>query len=262
ILDSGNGPAGTPFPVAVTARWQGPVVIASSGLESFAVWEERVGDAGQTALVGARVDTKGALLDATPKQIAAAVAPAYPPAITWDGSTYIVAWTESTQTQFGLKTSVIVQRYGRDGATNGAAIRYDDPLAGPSGPALGSNGSSALLAFTYPDSRGLNIVQMQNPDVIAPLGVFGYGISIGAAGSDYLVAWIEGAETCQIICFPDRRDINAMRVSGSGTILDATAILIADGAKDQAFPHVASNGTDYLIVYDFQVDGVWTLAAK
>jgi hypothetical protein len=258
VLDSGNGPAGTPFPVAVTARWQGPVTVATSGLESFAVWEERVGDAGQTALVGARVDSKGALLDASPKQIAASVAPAYSPAITWDGSTYIVAWTESSQTQFGLKTSVVVQRYGRDGATNGDAIRYDDP----SGPALGSNGNSALLAFTYPDSRGLNVVQMQHTDVITPLGAFGYGLSIGAAGSDYLVAWTEGAETCQIICFPDRRDINGIRVSGSGTVLDAAPILIADGPKDQAFPHVASNGSDYLIVYDFQVDGVWTLAAK
>jgi hypothetical protein len=257
ILDTGSG-AGTPFPVAVTARWQGPVAVANSGLESFAVWQERVGDASQTALVGARVDPKGALLDASPRQIAAAVAPAYAPAITWDGSTYIVAWTEAAQTQFGLKTSVVVQRYGRDGATSGAAIRYDDP----SGPALGSNGSSALLAFTYPDARGLNVVQMQNPSAITPLGVFGYGISIGAAGSDYLVTWIEGAETCQIICFPDRRDINGMRVSGGGTILDSTSILIAGGPKDQAFPHVASNGSDYLIVYDFQVDSVWTLAVK
>jgi hypothetical protein len=258
IVDSGNGAAGTPFPVAVTARWQGPVAIASSGSETFAVWEERIGDASQMSLVGARVDSKGALLDASPKQIAAAVAPAYAPAITWDGSTYIIAWTESSQTQFGLKTSVIVQRYGRDGATNGSVIRYD----GPSGPALGSNGSSALLAFTYPDSRGLNVVQMQNPSAIMPLGVFGYGLSIGAAGSDYLVTWIEGAETCQIICFPDRRDISGIRVSGGGTILDATPIAIASGPKDQAFPHVASNGNDYLIVYDFQVDGVWTLAAK
>jgi hypothetical protein len=258
VLDSGNGPAGTPFPVAVTARWQGPVAIATSGLETFAVWQERIGDAGQTSLVGARVDSKGALLDASPRQIAASVAAAYPPAITWDGSTYIVAWTESSQTQFGLKTSVLVQRYGRDGATSGASIRYDDP----SGPALGSNGSSALLAFTYPDSRGLNVVQMQNPNTITPLGVFGYGISIGAAGSDYLVAWTEGAETCQIICFPDRRDVNGIRVSGGGTVLDSTAILIADGPKDQAFPHVASNGSDYLIVYEFLVDGVWTLAAK
>jgi hypothetical protein len=87
-------------------------------------------------------------------------------------------------------------------------------------------------------------------------------MSIGSAGSDFLVTWTEGAETCQVVCFPDRRDISGVRVNGSGTILDGTPIAIATGPKDQAFPHVSSNGTDYVIVYTYWVDGIWTLAAK
>ena len=258
FLDLGNGAgAGTQFPVVVTARWQGPVAIASSGSESLVVWNERIGDASQTALMGMRVAPNGALLDSKPAQLASSVVANAPPTITWDGSTYIVAWTEAAPTNVAL-TSIVVQRYKKDGTTQDSAIRYDGAFT----PALGSNGSSALLAFTYPDGRGINFVLLQNPNTVMALNVYGYGLSVGSAGSDYLIAYIEGAETCQVICFPDKRDIGGIRVSGSGTILDSTPIAIANGPKDQAFPHVASNGSDYLITYDFLTDDVWSIGAK
>jgi|GEM_PF-2993188 len=257
FLDTGLGP-GTQFPVVVTARSQGPSAIASSSTESFVVWNERVGDAGKASLLGVRFDPKGVLLDTTPKVIASAVVATTPPTIAFDGTNYVVAWEESGQTQAGAVTSVAAQAYTKGGAAIGSQFRVE----GPHSPAIGSNGSSALLVFTFPDGRGLTAVLMSNTNNQIALNTFGYATVVGAAGSDYLVAYTEGAETCQIICFPDKRDISGVRVSGNGTLLDATPIAIANGPKDQTFPHIASNGSDWLLVYNFQTDGLWSVGAK
>lgn len=261
MLGAGGGTTTAPFPVAITARWQNLVAIATSGTESMAVWNERTGDANQAALMAMRFDAKGALLDAQPRQIASNILATATPAITWNGANYFVAWTESQQTNFGTQTTVAVQRLNQNGTPVGETIRYD----GAKEPALGSNGSSTLLVFSYPDGRGTNYVLFKGA-ILTPqinsMNVSGYAMSIGSIGSDYLVTWTEGIETCQIICLPDRRDIQAMRISGEGVILDATPIPIATGLKDQAFPHVASTSSDYVVVYDSWIDGVWTLMSK
>src|SRR5205085_10728057 len=85
---------------------------------------------------------------------------------------------------------------------------------------------------------------------------------IGSIGGDFLVTWTEGAENCQLVCFPDLRDILGKRVSSTGAILDANPILIATGKKDQAYPHVASDANDYFIVYNYWFDLQWTTAVK
>lgn len=257
LLDIGIG-TNDQFPVVVTARWQGPSAIASSATESFVVWNERVGDAGKASLLGARFDPTGVRLDATPRVIAPSVVATAPPAITFDGTNYVVAWTEATQSQIGAATSVVAQAFKRDGTAIGSQFR----VQGPFSPALGSNGSSALLVFTYPDGRGLTGVLMSNTSNQIAFNTYGYSTVIGAAGSDYLVAYTEGAETCQIVCYPDKRDISGLRVSGSGVLLDATPIAIANGPKDQTFPHIASNGTDFLITYNFQTDALWSVGVK
>jgi hypothetical protein len=259
LIGAAGGTNVPPFPIAVTAEWQNPVAIASSGTESMIVWNERNADADQAALLAARIDPQGALLDTTPKVIATAVIADAAPAITWDGSSYVVAWTEAKQSNFGPMDSVITQRVGKNGSLIGSTTPYD----GAFGPALGSNGSSALLTFTYPDGRGSNFVLLKSgvTPAITPMNIYGYAMSIGASGSDYLVTWTEGAETCSFICYPDKRDVNGMRINGNGAILDSTPIAIANGPKDQAFPHVASNGTDYVIVYGTW-DNIWSLASK
>ncbi len=257
LLDAGIAASGQ-FPVVVTARWQGPSAIASSATEAFVVWNERVGDGGKTSLFGARFDPAGVRLDTTPRVIASSVVASAPPAITFDGTNYVVAWTESAQSQIGAATSIVAQAFTRDGSAIGSQFR----VQGPFSPALGSNGSSALLVFTYPDGRGLTGVLMSNTNNQIPFNTYGYATVIGVAGSDYLVVYTEGAETCQVICYPDKRDISGIRVSGSGVVLDATPIAIANGPKDQTFPHVASNGTDFLVAYNFQTEGVWSLGVK
>jgi hypothetical protein len=259
FLGSAGGVSTQPFAIAVTAQWQGPVAIASSGSESLIVWNERNADANRASLMEVRMGLDGTLLEVQPRVLAATVVADAPPSLAWDGSSYVVAWTETKQTNFGQMDSVVTLRVGKDGSPIGSTTVID----GAHTPALGSNGSSALLAFTYPDGRGTNFVLMKNgvASPATPMNVFGSAMSIAASGSDYLVAWTEGSEICTFGCDPNKRDVNAMRIDGNGNILDTTPIAIATGAKDQAFPHVASNGTDYVIVYGTW-DNIWSLASK
>jgi len=259
FIGAAGGASTQPFPIAVTAEWQNPVAIASSGSESLIVWNERNADADRAALMAVRMKPDGTLLDAQPRVLAATVIADAAPALTWDGSAYIVAWTEAKQSNFGQMDSVVMQRVGTDGAPIGSTTVFDGAYT----PALGSNGSSALLTFTYPDGRASNYVLIKNgvASEVKSMNIYGYAMSIASAGSDYLVTWTEGSEICTFVCYPDKRDVNGMRIDGNGNILDTTPIAIATGAKDQAFPHVASNGTDYIIVYGTW-DNIWSLASK
>jgi len=259
FIGAAGGVSTQPFAVAVTAEWQNPVAIASSGTESLVIWNERNADADRASLMAMRINPDGTLLDAQPRVLAATVIADAAPTLVWDGTSYVAAWTEAKQSNFGQMDTVVTQRVGKDGAPIGSPVSFDGGFA----PALGTNGSSALLTFTYPDGRGSNFVLMKNGTVsdIRPMNVYGYAMSIASAGSDYLVTWTQGVETCSFGCDPDKRDIDGMRIDGNGNILDTTPIAIANGPKDHAFSHVASNGTDYIIVYGTRSD-VWSLASK
>src|SRR5205814_9629032 len=163
-----------------TARWQGPVTAARSGSETLIVWNERVGDANQTSLMAARIGTNGAILDPQPRQLAASVVQGNAPQVIWDGSSYVVGWLESLQTSSTFTFSVVTQRVDKNGTLQGTQTRYE----GPNTFALGSNGSSSLLAFSYPDGRGTNFVLTSGASVQGPtpLDASGYAISIGSIG--------------------------------------------------------------------------------
>jgi len=78
---------------------------------------------------------------------------------------------------------------------------------------------------------------------------------VASNGSDFLVTWTDGrnADT----------DIYAARVTGAGAVEDPNGIAIYTGTRVQEWPHVASNGSDYLVAWhDANVDNYDVYASR
>src|SRR5690606_17660091 len=69
-----------------------------------------------------------------------------------------------------------------------------------------------------------------------------YTPRVASNGAGYLVVWAEyrGASA---------GDLLGKRLSGQGALLDASPIVVTGAAREQHKPDVASDGTDYLVVW-------------
>ncbi|HET9987681.1 MAG TPA: hypothetical protein VFQ65_04160, partial [Kofleriaceae bacterium] len=112
-------------------------------------------------------------------------------------------------------------------------------------PAVASNGSVFLLAWSDgADIYGSRIDATGTIlDTIAISTASGVQSQpqVASNGSAFLVTWTDGrnADT----------DIYATRVTGAGVVQDPSGIAIYSGTRVQEWPHVASNGTDYLVAW-------------
>lgn len=119
-------------------------------------------------------------------------------------------------------------------------------------PAIASNGSEFLLVWSDGnDIRGTRIdatgAMLDTSLVISNATGAQTTPSVASNGTDFLVAWTDArnADT----------DIYAARVTAAGVVSDPTGIAVYSGAHPQDWPRVASNGTDYLVTWESNLDG-------
>jgi hypothetical protein len=86
------------------------------------------------------------------------------------------------------------------------------------------------------------VVQDSTGIAIATNTVEHYSPRVASNGSDYLVVWAEFQSTTLW-------DIAGARVSPAGVLLDPSGIAISQGIREQYEPDVASNGTDFFVVW-------------
>jgi hypothetical protein len=217
-------------------RWQ--PAIAANGSEMFAVWtDSRVP---MNRVVGTRLDENGTVIDRTGILISGDLfAPAFRPAVVWNGSFWMVFWTCSMPgpQQWGL----IAARVDRDGHLAGAPYMLAQGASGE-GQYVASNGDTTVVAYTENSGtaahalvldRGGNLVRdlrLPTPSVNLEHA------SVATDGAGFLVAWYTQGSP--------EATIEGVRLDASGNLRDQVPTILGIGRE----PFLASDGTNYLLL--------------
>jgi large repetitive protein len=196
------------------------------------------------------VSPTGTVLDPGGIQISPATAVQLDPALAFDGTNYLVAWSDNRSGTapdiYGTRVSPAGAILDPTGTAISTAYGYQRT------PAVAFGGNNYLLAWddlrTLLDhvfgSRVTPAGSVLDPDGIAMSTTANVEPSPAIAfdGTNYLVVWT------------DRRlqtngDIYAALVSQTGGVLDPNGILISAAGQDQSEPAVAFDGTNYLVVW-------------
>ena len=243
-----SGPRAVSDPVSRLADGpQAAPVVAFGGGRYLAVWTDGRADEA-TEIRAARLTQAGALLDPSGILVSSSANDAAVPAVTFDGSNFLVAW-ERNGNIFGARVSAAGQVLDSPAFVISAA-------SGPQGdPAVASNGSGSLVVWQ--DGRAGNddvfAARVSSAgDVVDPGGV---AVSTAANGQTRPALTFDGQN--YVAVWEDARsgpsDIRGSRISPSNTVLNPNGIVVAAAANVQAFPDITSNGTASLVVWhDFR----------
>jgi hypothetical protein len=178
------------------------------------------------------------------------------PSIACDGTNYLVVWQDS---RCFPQQDVFCARIDTQGIVldpagiHVATTTYDDLQAYCNGtPSVAYNGSEYLVVYQdrrnslETDIYGARVTSsgvVLDPNGIAISAAQGYQRypRVASNGPDFLVVWQDERSGTP--------DIYGSRVDQAGAVLDPDGILISSAMHSQAFPSVACNGTDYLIVW-------------
>ncbi len=236
----------TGIPISTGSDYEQCPDVSFDGTDYLVVWGDR--RSGGWDIYGARVRVDGAVLDASGIAISTATYSQDLPVVEFDGSNYLVAWTDS-----------------RDGSLDiqGARVGVDGTVLDPGGIPISSADSSQSWPSVAFDGANYFVVWMDCRDgffdiygarvgvdgtVLDPSGI---AISTGANdtgwpsvafdGTNYLVAWGEYISGWW--------DVYGARVGGDGTVLDPGGMPVSTAVSAQCAPAVAFDGADYLVVW-------------
>lgn len=215
------------------------------------VWQDPLGGASGYDIYGARVSPFGVVLDTVAIAISTAAYDQCSPAIAFDGSNYLVVWSDDRgygEDIYGTR----VTPSGRVLDPDGIPIAVIDafPLTYPS---IAFDGRNYLVVWEdtrdasgYPDIWGARIT---------PTGVVldTSGIPIARVPWDQRLPSVAFGDSNYLVVWDDARsgtfDIYGARVSPSGSILDPSGIPICSWNGRQEYPSVAFDGTDYFVTW-------------
>ena len=251
LLDTGG------FPVMVPHNAQTLPSVAYDGANFLVTWQES--PLANDDILGVRIAPSGAVLDTAAIRISAADGDQLRPRAVFADSQYFVIW-EDMRGAGGTAPDVYCARVSPSGVVaEPSGLRVCAAEGPQSGPAL-AWGSDRLLGV-WQDNRTSSFVP----------GVYGARVTSGGLLLDtasilvgthkrkvhvrqdspnlaygdnaWLVVWSAFS--------PDtlHPDVYAMRVGSSGRPLDISPIRVGDGQGDDKLPCVASDGTDWLVVW-------------
>ncbi|HYP39630.1 MAG TPA: S-layer homology domain-containing protein [Chloroflexia bacterium] len=247
--------------------------IAAGGDGYLVVWEEsranhlnilgnqgcQGGDpCGQTLkdIYAARLDANGQLVDTIPIVVSQATWDQSLPQVAWNGQNWLVVWNTQRVANFSYTTDVVAARISPQGVLlDPQPIVVDNnPTIDELYPSVASDGTNWVIVWfdqgdyfeldaarispegVHLDPGGVPIYQPQFPQ--AP-----YNFSIAFAGDEFLIALQQWG--------PSDDNIAAIRITPTlQRIGGVTNISTASG--NQIFPDVASNGTDFFVVWHDQ----------
>lgn len=242
--------------VSTAANAQSVPSVAWDGANHVVVWQDLRAVA-TWGIYAARVSPAGALQDATGIAISTS-ANCYSPAVSSNGTNSLIVWEDFRSGN----PDVYGARLSPAGAlldASGIAISRGAPFF-ERYPAVANGGSDYLVAWQ--DDRGGAGYDIYGARVSGGGAVQdAAGIALSTAvnvQSSPAVAW---NGTSFLAVWQDLRsgttaDISGARVTVAGTVQDAAGIALSTLANGELRPAAASDGTDYLVVWQESRDGI------
>lgn len=221
--------------LAPAAR-QSTSAIASNGNQALMAWLEPI-HATAGRLFVRRFDRAGNALDPQPVFAGPEAAFLTKIGVAFTGRAWLVVWQKDN----ALNSRVLMRRISPDGA-----LLDDAPidLGVGSEPAIASNGTVAVVAVTYPRRSGVGILRLSadgerlDSDFVPMVETQAQHAALATNGTEFLLAFTAGSAA-----------IFGRRLDASGRSIDAAPFAIAAGPQYESNPAVASDGTDFLVVY-------------
>lgn len=232
---------------------QRSAAVAYNGTSFLAVWCDYRSQTGYYDIYGARVTSAGALLDPQGIAISTAAHHKYSPEVASDGVNFLVVWYDSRS---GTGNYDI---YGARVSSAGAVLEPDGIAISTDArhqysPAVAYNGTSFLVVWEDFRNGSYDIYGARVSGAGTVLDPSGIPIStapnnqrapaVAHDGTNFLVVWEDSRSNS------GSSDLYGARVSGSGTVLNTSGILISNAYGNQADPAVAYNGTNFLVVWE------------
>jgi hypothetical protein len=227
-----------PVALAPAARQSTPAIAYGDNVTMVA-WREPV-HATTARLMVRRFDRAGNALD--PEPIVAGEQAAMNGGrigVAFTGRMWLVVWTRES----GVSAPVVMRRISPEGT-----VLDDAPIVlGPGfDPSIASNRQVAVVTMTESRRRGVFLMRLSadgeklDSSLVKISEADGEHGAVGTNGTELLVTWTALGAV----------GIYGRRLDASGASMDAAPIAIATGPQSETNPHVASNGTDYVVVYN------------
>jgi hypothetical protein len=228
--------------------------VAFDGTNYLVSWQD---DRNGTAdIYGTRVTQDGVVLDSSGIAISTAEYEQGSPAITWDGTNFLVSWTDMRN---GLDCDIYGARVNQDGVVlDPSGIAFSTASNHQYDPSVAFDGTDYFVFWTDErnpsssyDIYGARV--SQDGVVLDPAGIaisiadnYQWEPTVAFDGTNYLVAW---ADKRNLASGNYQHDIYGARVSQDGAVLDSSGTILSMAAYYQLSPSVAFDGTNYLCVW-------------
>jgi hypothetical protein len=251
-------PTADPVPTDSVPGTQINATAAFDGENYLVVWEDERSFVAAD-IYGARVRPDGTVVERVDVPISTAVGHQREPDVTFDGTNFLVTWTDGRN---GSDTDVYGARVSRAGAVlDAAGVAIATGPGDQRSPAQVFDGTNHFVTWTDQVGEAAEIhgarvspaaVVVDAPAIVVSGDAYPYtSPDVAFNGTDHLVVWAVAGPADD----PWARDVHGARVDPEGTVLDATAIVVATGDADQELPAVASDGSAFLVVWHDQGPG-------
>lgn len=226
--------------------------VGFDGTNFLVAWEDYRNGTLADIYVG-RVSPAGQMIDGTGVPVHLATFRQILPRLAFDGSTFLLVWTD-------YKTSSRYEATGMRIQTDGESIELLDPapfsISGASPapnaafPDVAWGGGTFMVAYLAQPTGPYQIraAAVSSGGSVAPSVLLHPATNhtrqrqrLAWTGSSFLAAWQDTRNGGQ--------DVYGTRIDPAGVVLDPANIPIATGAAVQEYPSVASNGTNALVVW-------------
>jgi hypothetical protein len=225
--------------------------VSFDGTNYMVVWQDERSDTFD--IYGSRVAQNGNVLDPSGKKISGATDEQSRPSIDFDGTNYLVVWDdERTGSEYDIY-GTLLDTSGT--ALNPAGIAISTATDNQYMPSVSFDGTNYLVAWHDNRDGAANydiystrvntsgVVQEPSGIPIANMPVQQLTPAVISYGGQWLAVWRDNRNG-------GYNDIYGSRISASGTVTDPSGILISASAQAQGKPAVASDGTNYLVVWE------------